>query len=720
MSDDETSANPVDDAKLVKEWLNRIQATDRYFEKWFNRASRIVTRYRDERDDLETSKKVRRFNILWSNIQTLGPAVYAKPPKMNVSRRYHDRDPLARISSMVLERAVDYEMDCSGFDEAMTQVRDDYLLVGRGTFWQRYEPTIIKEPTIGHNGGPPLDDEGAETGGNQSALAAALGPTDPDGAQESFEERLVGEHAPLDYVHWKDFLHDPAPIWKRVGWVARRVLMSKEDATKRFGEEKAALLSYSHRYRKDENKTRKVSDAGDTQDDMALVWEIWDKPSQQAMWLSPDVQTQFLDRLDDPLGLRDFFPCPRPLYATLTNDRLIPIPDYALYQDQAQPLDELTERISLIVKAIAVRGAYDKSNKQLADLLNERPENFLVPVDNWAAFAEKGGLKGQISFVPLDQLTGVLSQLIAERNVLKQDIYEITGISDIVRGASMASETATAQRIKGNFASLRLNDRKKAVTTFARDALRLTAEVISEHFEPQTIRAISGFDQMTEVQDRKAKGENIDQLFQQVIDMLRNDPMRFTHLDIETDSMVEADQAQEQQDRIQFLTAAGGFLEKAVAAGQQAPELIPLLMQMLMFGIRGFKAGQELEESFESAMATLQQASQQRQQAPQGVPQPAQDPAAMAKVQSEAAHGQAELQLKSEAQKADQQQAAAELAQKGDTDLRDLAFRERELEIQTQLAREELALKYNLNPYDNFKPFIVPQPFTTSGAPASA
>lgn len=714
----EPQNDPLKEAQDVKEWLSRISLTKKYFEKYFSRAEKIVTRYRDERDD-DATQRARRFNLLWSNIQTLGPAVYAKPPKMNVSRRYHDQDPLSRISSMVLERAVDYEMDCSDFDEVMLEARDDYLLVGRGTFWQRYEPNIVQEPAIGHNGGPPLD--GGEQPGPE-ALTALL-PQQPQPEQPAYQERLAGEKAPLDYVHWRDFLHDPAPTWKRVKWVGRSNLLDKDAATKRFGEQVAALLSYTHRYQKDDKQKRTVVGEAGTQDEMALVYEIWDKTSQTAMWLSPDVTTKFLDRVDDPLGLRDFFPCPKPLYATMTTDQLIPIPDYALYQDQAQQIDELTARMALLTKAIAVRGAYDKANPKLADLLNEKVENTLVAVDNWAAFSEKGGMKGSISFLPIDQVMATLAQLVQQRATLKQDVYEITGIADIVRGASAASETATAQRIKGNFATLRLDDRRKAVSKFARDGLRLTAEVISEHFEPETIRAISGFDQMTEVKDRVAKGENADQLFEQVYQQLKNDTMRFTHVDIETDSMVDADQQQEQQDRVAFLQAAGSFLKDAVSAGQQFPPLAPLLGQMLLFGVRGFKAGRELEESFESALAALQAASQNPPQQPGGKdqpPAPPQDPAAMAKVQSETERGKAELQIKAEGQQADQKQAADELAQKDAADRADISFRERELEINTQLAREELALKFGLNPYDAYKPFVVPKPFTTSDTAAPA
>jgi hypothetical protein len=49
------------------------------------------------------------------------------------------------------------------------------------------------------------------------------------------------------------------------------------------------------------------------------------------------------------------------LFATLTTDSLIPVPDFTLYQDQAETLDVLATRIDGLVRALQVRGVYDAS-----------------------------------------------------------------------------------------------------------------------------------------------------------------------------------------------------------------------------------------------------------------------------------------------------------------------------------------------------------------------
>jgi len=59
--------------------------------------------------------------------------------------------------------------------------------------------------------------------------------------------------------------------------------------------------------------------------------------------------------------------------------------------------------------------------------------------------------------------------------------------------------------------------------------------------------------------------------------------------------MIYQDEQQEKQDRTAFLAAVGQFTQMAMPAAQQAPELVPMLMEMLKFGVTAFKAGKQLE-----------------------------------------------------------------------------------------------------------------------------
>jgi hypothetical protein len=559
-----------------KRWSEEIRTASKHFEKWTKQGRNIIRRYRDERD--AASAGATKFNILWSNIQVLQPALYAKQPKPQVDRRHLDQDPVGKAASLILERALSHALDEYEFDEVMKAVRDDYLLVGRGTAWVRYEPVYGDEQP------------------------------DPAGGDATFRP-VSFETAPCDYVGWEDFLHGVAPRWQHVPWVARKVHLTRDELVSRFGDEvgKAVPMKTVNGMDKDD-----AAEYGDVFK-RALVWEIWDKGTKTAYWICPG-HAQLLDKRKDPLGLREFFPCPRPLLATTTTDSLVPVPDFHEYQDQARELDELSARIACLTKALKVAGVYDGSVSDVQRLLQEGVENELIPVTNWAAFAGNGGMKGSIQFLPLDEIANTLIQLYSARDKVKQDLYEITGLSDIIRGASMASETATAQRIKGQFASLRLTDRQNEVARFARDVIRLKAEIMSEHFAPETLATASGYEHMPGADPA---------VFQEAVMLLKNDALRGFRIDIETDSTVAVDQQAEQDSRVAFLTAMGGFLREAVPMAQQAPQTAPLMAEMLTFAVRGFKAGRQLEQAFDQFGQMVSDAAKQPQEPPQ--PDPAQE-----------------------------------------------------------------------------------------------
>ena len=599
-------------------WRDEIHRYKEDYKKWAESGRKIIKRYRDERKDA-TNIDI-RFNILWSNIKTLKPAVYSRAPNVEVSRRFKDQNDVGRVASMILERTIDYELrQYSDFHSAISNCVDDRLLPGRGVAWVRYEPKIEtqEQPEITDD----VEDEGREVGEGEAYGMA--------GEVEPFEV-VADERTPVDYVFWDDFAHLPARTWEEVTWVARRVYMSKDEGLERFGDIfEQVSLTYSREKdpQNDDNNQNVVAD-----DKKAVVWEIWCKPSKKVYWIA-DGFDELLDERDDPLKLECFFPCPKPLFSTVTTDSLIPVADFKLYQDQADEIDEISGRIAHLTKACKVMGIYAADEPSLARLMKEGQDAVLIPVENWPAFMEKGGLGQAIQLVPLADIIATLQQLYAARESCKQIIYETTGLSDILRGASAANETATAQGIKAQFASIRLNDMKDDVARFARDVLRMKAEIICSRYQPDIILQVSGIANTPD-------GQN-PELIAAAIQLLKNEPIRNYNIDIETDSMVEIDQQKEKADRIEFLSASSSFLEKAVQAAQVAPEILPLVTQMMLFGIRGFKIGRELEGTFEIFQQQATEKVAQQQANPQ--PNPAEQEM-QAKMQLEQAKAQAEAQ----------------------------------------------------------------------------
>ena len=601
----------------LQKLLHNVAAYDNDFKKWEARAQKIIKRYRDDNRSQNTNETA-KFNILWSNVQTLIPAVYARLPKADVSRRFGDNDQVGRVASLLIERALDFEIEhYPDFRSTMKHSVEDRFLGGRGTSWVRYEPHVqaVGMPEDGLEITEDIDEPEA----NNQALAG-----------EEPLEQIEYECAPVDYVHWKDFGHSVARTWEEVTAVWRWVYMTREALVERFGEEVGNKIPFDAG-----PDTLKQYGQSTKEHTRAKICEYWDKETGKVYWFSKSMPN-IIDERDDPLELEGFFPCPRPLYATVTSDTLVPVPDFVLYQDQANELDILSDRIDGLVKALRVRGVYDASQPALQRLMTEGENNALLPVDTWMAFGEKGGLKGAIDFLPIDMIAQTLIQCYQARTEIKNQIYEITGLSDIIRGSSFASETATAQQIKGQYASIRLRAMQEDVALFATGLLRLKAQVICTKFTPETILMYAAANQL-EPEDQ--------QLIPQALALLKDKPLRNFRIEVAADSLVQLDEQQMKRDRAEFIAALGTFLREALPLGTQAPEMIPMIGETMKFMVASFKGARQLEGSIDAGINKIVN---------RPPPQPQQNPEMM-KMQAEQQMTQAKMQADAQLEQAKKQ-----------------------------------------------------------------
>ena len=543
--------------KSAGRWKAALKTNDRKRKEWEERGKKIVDRYRDERPEIDSSKQL---NILWSNVETLKPAIYSRTPKPVVKRRFLDKDPISRAASEILERSLSYSLDNYDFDGVIKSVVEDFLLPGRGLVKSAYKPYMEK----------------------RSGLNEA-------GEQIEYDE-VVYEEAECKYHFWQDVRHGEGRTWDDVPWVAFREYLTRDELVERYGKQGQLIpLDY---------KAEDVDEENADYFKKAIIWEIWDKKGKKTVWIAEGYEN-IIEEGPAPLNLHGFFPTPKPLYSLVTNGNLIPVPEYCQYQDQADELDKLTARISTLLDAVKVAGFYagDKEDT-LSQIFNSSCNNELIPVDSWAMWAEKGGVKGLIDWYPVETVVNVIRELYAAREQTKQELYEITGISDIIRGSSDSRETATAQQIKGQFATLRLSDKQDEVQRFIRDLIRIKAEIICEHFSLNTLKIMTGL-------------EYDEQMWESAYNLLKTDALRTFKISIETDSTIKGDEQADKQSRIEFLEASTNFIKQAGEVGAQQPDMVPLLGEMLMFGVRGFRTGRELEESFEQVLDTLKQQAAQ-------------------------------------------------------------------------------------------------------------
>jgi hypothetical protein len=616
----------------AKAWIDEIRTALRGREAWVRQNKDIIRRFR-QMEKVSTpanAPRGRRLSLFWSNIETLKPATFAYAPKPVVRRRYHDEDPLARMTSEVLERAIRFNLEARDTADIFCGARDEYLLVGQGQVWVRYQPKLRKEL--------PGGDE--MVGGEQVSQGG-----------EAYDV-VDWEEAVLDHVTWDDFLTNVARKWTEVRWTARRVFMTRKELVARFPDcGKHVPLNH------------KAPEEPDRPEDhnsphrKAEVWEVWDKPSRKACWINLDYPEKPLDERDDPLGLTEFFPCPRPLLATTGPDSLLPTPDIIYYRSQLKDIDELTARIGRLTDALKMRGFYAAGSQVGKDLQNlfERDTNELIPVDSWAAYSDAGGVKGLIEWLPLDMVITTITSCIQARKQLIDDVYQITGISDILRGDNDPRETATATRTKQVWGSSRVRCKQRDIARFCRDAVELVGEVIAARFSSETLAAMTNLKMLKDPQQRQQLQQSLAMQAQQqamqqqamaaqqqapmqpgqppppapmtrpfqpppevmellgrptwseVTELLRDNVTRSFRIDIETDSTIEPDATETVERRVQVTQVLGLYISKTIPLIQLYPQAASLVTATAKWLIQSMHDGREIEEDFGRALDTLQQ-----------------------------------------------------------------------------------------------------------------
>ena len=562
-----------------KRWKDEITNAEKELDGWHTKGAKVVKRYIDERDALD--EDARKFNIFTTNVSIMSSALYSKIPAVEVDRRFKDQgDDVARVAALIMQRAITQDLDVPDcvFSEVMSECIEDRLVPGLGQAWVRLQTDT--EPT------EDMDEEGNPI------------------------PRIVNQELIVEHVFWQDFLWSPCRTWSERRWVGRRVYMDKDSAIKRFGEEigKKLPLDYAPKNDKTGKPEHEILSK-------AIVYEIWDRQTKTVVWLSKSYP-ELLDTRNDPLGLDSFEPCPKPLFALTSTTKCVPKPDFELIQDQYAELDDINNRISRLVAACKVVGVYDRSSDGVQRMMNEGVDNTLIPVDNWAMFAEKGGIKGQIDWLPLDVVILALEKLRQAREDIKVQIYELTGISDIARGATKASETLGAQQIKQQMASIRIQQLQDSVANFASAIFRIKAQLLARHCTPEQLLKVSAIEFTPDAQANP----------QLVVDAIRliKDAQQFAwRVEVDADSMQMADYAAEKAERSEFITSVATYLQSAATMIKEEPGAAPLLVEMLKYATASQKGAKTLEGVMDRTLDSIMQAQQEAKDNPQPDPEQA-------------------------------------------------------------------------------------------------
>jgi hypothetical protein len=594
-------------ARLAEKWQAELTASKKWLAK-FTRNARVCEKaYLDERDSMDGGES--RVNLFWSNVQVILSAIYGKLPQADVDRKFKDfDDDIARVAAEILQRILngDIEREYDDTNAAMRDAVFDRFVSGLGQVWCRYdvETEEFDSPVTDPTTGQPAADE--------------MGQPITEKA-----ERIIHEEAETDYVYWDDFRYSPCRRWRDARWVARRVYMSKRKLMERFqlDDSQMGLVPM---------QSKTPGDGNSTADDVikatpgkkAAVWEIWDKETNTVCWFI-EGYSFILDYQPDYLKLDDFFPCPQPVVATTLTRAFIPRADYAMAQDLYTELDRINNKLARLQEAVKVAGVYDNNATGVKTLLSSGTENILIPVENWQVFTDKGGMKGVIDWMPIEQTVNAIMQLNQRKQSVQKDLYDVLGISDIMRGTSAASETLGAQQLKAQFGGARLADMQNGVARFVSDTMRIRANIICNLFQPETIKQRS-------LIERTPDKEFADQ----AIALLKQFGMAMHSITVTADSLAAPDWESEKQTRTEFMGAVSNYLMAAGPMVQQKPETGTFLIKLLQWGCAGFKGSASIEGVLDQAARQMEQQAQQPPPPP--TPKEQKDLASAKKTEAEA------------------------------------------------------------------------------------
>ena len=507
-----------------------------------------------------------------------------------------------------IERAIGYNIDTTPFDLNMHMSVNDFLVTACGIGKVEMQTDTEMQPVMNPLTGQPILTH-KETGEPAPINEAGESVMDEAMAGEyepAMQEVITDQTTTYRHFSWSQFHWEPRQNWSQVNWEAFDHWMTKTDIENKFN------VTLTTEGPGNDSAKSGVMVGGDPRKpqsakykDQFCVHEIWDRTdakNKRRLFICDEYEG-ILGQEPDPLGLKDFFPNPMPMFLNLRGDDLVPMPDYSYCQLLFEQCNQLSNRISMIIQTIKEVGFYDASIPELQQVRGNPPDGTYIPIAGLAQRIGQAGGKadGTINSVLArwDNQTAVavIGELLNVTEVFKQRIYEIYGVPDILRGATNPNETATAQQIKAQWADVRIGEKVRTVALYCRDVFRIQSEIMAERFQPDILEKMTGI-----------------QLNPAEIEVLRSDYGRCYAIDVESDSTMVQDESAMQEQVMNFVNTMIGVTEKLLPAVQQGMIPADLAKEMLLTTASAFKNGRQLEQSINALPGTSQQLSQMTQQ----------------------------------------------------------------------------------------------------------
>jgi len=625
---------------LIDIWRREIDNAKNYHEK----SKETAKKFQDVYDCQENeNNNADNYPIFWSNTQVLKPLLFSKLPKINIAQANYNNDEIARVASELVERLLNYQLKESDAENQIEKVRDTYLVQGIGIpriVFIPPEPLEIKTKVKKKIKVEKPEDNNYENKTSKDYTVEAAQEMEVEEEETSYDVDESKKSFTIEFVDYQDFLKSTEKEWKKLRWIAFRKYYSRRELVEYFGKkgEEVPMTNKKFEYLQEEKEDLYK---------LCEVWEIWDKENKICHFITFAGNGFVLSSEKDGYNLKNFFPIPMPMGLN-ESSKLLPQPLYRQYKKHAENLSEIDDRIASLIKQAKFTGVYTSFAEQadVENIMNGEDGQF-KPLKTTANIDDARKL---IVFKPLAEIVNTITALRQEKLALKADIQEITGLSDIVRGYSVASETATAQQLKGNFAISRIQPLQKEVEFTIRDTLRLLAELAVEKYSIEQLMELTGLKihdverikeatqmkldaqvqeaqsmldpkdpqyqeklQMLSAQAQAGYKKTMDKIMEdlkgfaieykdlgKLEKMLKSDKLRCINIDIETDSTIKIDQNQEKADRVAYIQTISGMVQAMAPVVQSGVVSKDALNEFIIFASKPFKVGRNLENFLRS------------------------------------------------------------------------------------------------------------------------
>ena len=552
-------------------WLKRLKEEQKCHKDFRDRSRDVEAVFRKGEKDDELY-----VPLYWQVVSVEHVGVYSNQPVPDVRPRNEAQEPIMRKVAKCIQRGLAYCVDQASFDDTMHRSVDDYLAMALGIMRVKVDSVINTESYQ-----VPIFEN------RMTGFDFQMQPiyNEVQTGERTETEKTVGDQLlRWEYVPWSCFGYEPGNNWKNCEWVYFRHRMTQKQIIKRFGRPVAASKDEKNN---DPDDKRKLRD----------IYEIWCKSKRQVLFLAKG-EKEIIETIDDPLELKDFFPCPQPMMMNLPSDKLVPQADYDYIEHYDVEINRLQERRMGLMEQIRASGAYDSGLPELAEMFENQDGEYSAIANLMGRLSAAGGADNAIYHLPIIEKAQVVQQLTEQIQFVRAQVDEVLGISDIVRGVTQASETATAQEIKGRWVGVRLSRKRECVQYTVRSMMRIMAQLLASHITPENLM------RMTQMQ-----------ITEQELQLMQDDVLMEFAIDIETDSTVAKDEFREMQTKQEMLNGVAQYAQSVLPMVAQNQMPAGVASSILRSALNPYtKYDRNLEEELATLPQTMQQLQQLNQQ----------------------------------------------------------------------------------------------------------